>query len=117
MPTPVAFLLNRPLTTLIFPFNGAIGSRQGPSRMSAPEPLAHHCVGLPPQPMNRAANRFGHGAVPPADALAPHAGIDSSHGRAIVTPAPRRNIRRDVETRPPPDGSVDRSEWLLIGIA
>src|SRR5688500_9468618 len=43
--------------------------------------------------MNRTANRFGKaaGAVDPAKA-----GKDSSHGKAMVTPAPRRTARRDM---------------------
>ena len=61
--------------------------------MSAPDPFAHHCVGLTPLPMNRNASRLG--AVAAAIGSAPHTGIDSSHGSAMTTPVPRRNMRRD----------------------
>src|SRR5206468_2131524 len=93
MPTPVAFLLNRPLTTLILARSGASGSRQRPSSIEAPEPFAHQLGGLMPQPMKRAANRFGQGiGTSPATVGAPQTGTDSSHGSAIVTPTPRRNV-------------------------
>src|SRR4051794_28578346 len=42
-----------------------------------------------PLPINTTPNRFG------VSVVAPQTGIDSSHGSAIVTPAPRRNILRD----------------------
>ena len=64
--------------------------------MPAPAPLAHQFGWLTPQPMNSAANRFGQGAgKSPAIAAPPQTGTDSSQGRAIVTPTPRRNVRRD----------------------
>src|SRR3954464_9596569 len=73
MPTPVACLLNRPVTKFILALKGAIGSRLLPSSMSGdplrgyPDPLAHQWSELMPQAMNRAANRFGHGTgAPPA---------------------------------------------------
>src|SRR5918998_1543330 len=96
MPTPVAFLLNRPLTTLTLVLTGASGSRLLPSCMSAPSPLAHQWLPLIPQPMNRAANRFGATGTPPFTGGLPQTGTDSSHGRAIVTPTPRRNVRRET---------------------
>src|SRR5438445_7245901 len=97
MPTPVAFLLNRPVTKFVLARSGAIGSRLLPSSMPAPEPLAHQWSPLMPQAMNRAAKRFGHGAgASPAIGAAPQTEIDSSHGRAIVTPAPRRKVRREI---------------------
>src|SRR5262249_15522717 len=97
MPTPVAFLLNSPLTTFSLVLRGAIGSRLLPSTMSAPAPFAHQWSELIPQPMNRAANRFGHWAGdPPVTVALPHTGTDSSHGRAIVTPTRRRNVRRET---------------------
>ena len=34
--------------------------------------------------------------APAGAACAPHTGIDSSHGRSMATPAPRRNVRRDA---------------------
>src|SRR5690349_10155086 len=49
-----------------------------------------------PLPMNITAKRLGKGpAAPAVSAAAPQTGIDSSHGRAMVTPAPRRKILRD----------------------
>ena len=76
----------------------------GPAPSTSPAPLAHQFVGLTPQPMNSAANRFGQGAgTSPAIAAAPQTGTDSSQGRAIVTPTPRRNVRRDAWL---PAGSV-----------
>src|SRR4051812_11751190 len=46
--------------------------------------------------MNRTASRFGGSdAAPAAATSAPKTGIDSSHGSAIATPAPRRSVRRD----------------------
>src|SRR5271168_2639336 len=97
IPTPVACLLNRPETTLILVLSGANGSRQGPSSIASPPPLAHQFVGLTPQPMNSAANRFGQGAGrSPVMVAMPQTGTDSSHGNAIVTPAPFRNVRRDA---------------------
>src|SRR5213078_3789408 len=87
MPTPVAFLLNRPVTKFILALRGSIGSRLLPSSIVAPAPLAHQWSALMPQAMNRAAKRFGHGAgASPAIGAAPQTGTDSSHGRAIVTP-------------------------------
>ena len=51
---------------------------------------------LMPLPMNRTAKRFGNAGA--ASWLrgggTPQAGSDSSHGRAIVTPTPRRKVRR-----------------------
>ena len=65
--------------------------------MLAPAPLAHQLGWLTPQPMKSAANRLGNGAgSPPVAAMAPQTGTDSSHGKAIVTPAPRKNVRRDA---------------------
>src|SRR6266540_2208357 len=43
--------------------------------------------------MNRAAKRFGY--VPGVVASA-NSGRDSSHGKAIVTPAPARTLRREM---------------------
>src|SRR5436190_14911372 len=95
MPTPVAFLLNSPVMKFTFFLNGAIGSRLLPNSMSAPEPFAHQCFELMPFPMNSAAKRFGKGpGVPSFNASVPQTGIDSSHGSAIATPTPRRNLRR-----------------------
>src|SRR5689334_25320856 len=49
--------------------------------------------------MNSAANRFGNESELPAAASLPQTGIDSSHGKAIATPAPRRIVRRDIISR------------------
>src|SRR3954447_10710211 len=74
--------------TFNFFFTGSSGSRLLESFISAPCPLAHQWFPLMPLPMNITAKRLG--AV-----VAPQTGIDSNHGSAIVTPAPRRNILRE----------------------
>src|SRR5256885_1604967 len=97
MPTPVAFLLKSPVRTFIFVLSGAIGSRDLLSSMSAPDPRAHQWSGLMPHAINRVANRFGKAAAAPAAAgESPQTGTDSSHGKAIATPAPRKNARRVI---------------------
>src|SRR5215510_477623 len=93
MPTPVACLLKRPVMKFIFVLNGALGSRLLPNCMSAPAPLAHQCFELMPLPMKRAAKRLGNG--PSAAAGLPQTGMDSSQGRAMATPTPRRKVRRE----------------------
>src|SRR5947208_12791014 len=95
MPTPVACRLNRPETTFNRGRREARGSRLRLSCMSAPAPRADQCGGLMPLPMNRAANRLGgaEAGVPEATRL-PQTAIDSSQGRAIVTPTPLSNVRR-----------------------
>ena len=101
MPTPVACLLNRPLTTLILVLSGASGSRHGPAPSSSPEPLAHQLVRVDAaaheqrgEPLRAAARHA------PAIAAAPQTGTDSSQGRAIVTPTPRRKVRRVARDGP-----------------
>src|SRR3954463_2366774 len=83
---------------LILVLSGASGARVLLSTMSAPLPEADHSLGLIPQPINITAKRRGRVAsAPPVtidDGSAPQAGSDSSHGNAIVTPTPRRNMRR-----------------------
>src|SRR5688572_14882698 len=92
MPTPVADLLNSPSTTVILDLRSASGWRVFDSSMVGPLPLGQQWSGLTPQPMNSAANRFGHAAA----GAAPHTATDSSHGRPIVTPTPCRNVRRET---------------------
>ena len=88
--------------------NGASGWRLLLSSIAAPEPLAHQWSGLMPLPMNSAANRLGKsGQSRRSPASPPQTGIDSSQGRAIVTPAPRSNVRRLIR-------SLVRS-WLVPG--
>src|SRR5437868_9482769 len=103
MPTPVAFLLKSPLTTLSFGRRASSGWSVLLNSMSAPLPLAHQWFGLMPQPMKRAANRFGQADAPLADA--PQTGSDSSHGNAIVTPTPRRKVRR-----------LNACRWVFIAL-
>src|SRR5437764_14654366 len=95
MPTPVACLLNNPEMTFSRGRSDNNGSRLLLSCMSAPEPFAHQLLGLMPLPMNRAANRCGcpEGDAREADSL-PQPERDSSQGRPIVTPTPRRKVRR-----------------------
>jgi len=51
--------------------------------------------------MNKAANRCGLGVgVPETTVSKPQTGMDSIHGSVIVTPAPRRNVRRDTSWEP-----------------
>src|SRR6266702_1771291 len=77
--------------------SGFNGSRLLLNSMSAPEPFAHQFLGLMPLPMNRAARRWGgvEAGVPEA-ALVPQTGIDSSQGRAMLTPTPVRKVRREI---------------------
>src|SRR5262245_44882103 len=97
MPTPVAALLNKPETTFSRGRREARGSRLLLSSMSAPDPLAHQCLGLTPLPMNRAAKRRGCAdADGDEGASLPQPDIDSSQGRAIVTPMPLSKARRVI---------------------
>src|SRR5687768_9106168 len=77
-------------------FQGAIGSRQGPSCIWAPAPLAHQLGKFTPQAMNRAAKRLGPAA---RGVVAPQTGSDSSQGRPMLAPAPCRNMRREKDCR------------------
>src|SRR5581483_2361244 len=92
--------------TLIFPFMGSSGSSDFPNCMSAPAPLAHQWSGLTPFPMNMTPKRFGNAArIPAWEVLSaaddvPKPDSDSSHGNAIVTPTPRRNVRRERRRLP-----------------
>src|SRR6476619_5321342 len=47
--------------------------------------------------MKTTAKRFGRAPVPVVVGSAKQ-GRDSSHGRAMVTPAPRRTVRREIES-------------------
>src|SRR3954467_8601350 len=99
--------------TLILALRGARGSRVLLSSIEAPEPFADQCSGLMPQPMNSAANRLGHAnGTPAATGVAPQTGTDSSHGSAMVTPTPRRNVRRDRRRRS--DWTSDWSDPLMV---
>src|SRR5690349_11945110 len=93
MPTPVAALLKSPEITFNRVRWAVNGSRLLLNCMSAPEPFAPQCGGLMPLPMNSDANRFGAADAPEADSPARN-GIDSSQGRAIVTPTPLSKVRR-----------------------
>src|SRR5687767_221914 len=92
MPWPVECLLKSPLITLIFFFNGSSGDRLRLNFMSSPDPVAPQWSSLTPLPMKSTAKRFGKGEL---DVVAANADKDSSHGSAIVTPAPRRTVRRE----------------------
>src|SRR4051812_4052478 len=98
MPFPVAFLLNRPWMTLTLPLIGSSGFSDLLSSKVEPEPFAHQCSGLMPVPMNRTPKRFGARGKPvsAARAVAPKPESDSSHGSAIVTPTPRKKVRREM---------------------
>src|ERR1051326_1448079 len=58
--------------------------------------------------MNRTAKRFGNAA---GDVVSAKAEKDSSHGKATVTPAPRRMARRDTR---PADFSVGSGIFFLF---
>src|ERR1043166_2849778 len=89
----VAVRLKRAEITVSLGRNAVSGSRLRPSSMAAPSPRADQLGGLMPLPMKRAAKRLGGEAgTPPARARVPS---DSSHGRAMLTPTPARNVRRD----------------------
>src|SRR5262245_59596123 len=82
--------------TLIFALSGSKGASDSLSSIPAPAPLAHQRPGLMPVPMNSTAKRWGCPAVVAAEAeLLPKPDSDSSHGKAMVTPAPRRKVLRD----------------------
>jgi hypothetical protein len=59
--------------------------------------LAHHSLLWYPFPENRHANRTGGSAEPFFVGAAPQTGTDSNQGKAIVTPSPFRNVRRETE--------------------
>src|SRR3954449_10090313 len=95
IPCPVAALLKRPSITLIFALSGSNGASDSLNSIVAPDPLAHQRPGLMPVPMKSTAKRCGCTAVVAAEAeLRPKPDRDSSHGKAMVTPAPRRNVLR-----------------------
>ena len=96
MPTPVADLLKRPSMKFILVFSFSIGWRLLPSSMDAPDPLAHQWLPFTPLPQKSAAKRFGIAVgTSPAIVSAPQTGSDSIHGSAMVTPTPRRKVRRE----------------------
>src|SRR2546422_4785837 len=63
--------------------------------MFLPSPLTHHSLLWKPLPAKRTANRTG-ASLAGAAALgsSPQTLSDSIHGRAIVTPTPRRKVLR-----------------------
>src|SRR5687767_12229263 len=76
--------------TVTFFLIGSSGDRLRLSFMSSPDPVAPQWFSLMPLPMKSTAKRFGNG-----EDVAANADIDSSHGNAMVTPAPRSTVRRD----------------------
>src|SRR5205085_905281 len=67
-----------------------------PNSSPRPSSLAHHSLRWKPLPQNSAANRTGGSEEALRGApSSPQTGDDSSHGRAIDTPTPRRNVRRE----------------------
>ena len=77
--------------TFTFFLMGSSGDKLRLSFISSPDPVEPQWFSLTPLPMKSTANRFGNGEE---DVWA-NADIDSSHGSAMVTPAPRRTVRRD----------------------
>src|SRR5260370_20522030 len=80
---------------VILCFNGSRGARVLLSVISGPAPWASQWSSFTPLPMNRTAKRFGKASGP---VEAAKAGRDSSHGKAMVTPAPRRTVRREIRS-------------------
>src|SRR5579884_2672922 len=115
MPWPVASLLNSPLMTFTLDLTGSSGSKHLPSSSDAPSPLAHQFGRLTPLPMNMTANRLANwtAAAPSVEAASAPPPIrpasDSSHGKAIVTPTPRRKVRRAMPVRSVAPDSL----WLM----
>ncbi len=95
MPPINASWLYSPRRNSNFSRKGRSGSSTLPSSILAPSPLAHHSLLWKPLPENRQANRTGGSEERPLDLSSPQTGIDSSHGRAMVTPRPRRKVRRE----------------------
>ena len=73
----------------------ASGASTWPSSMSRPLPRAHHSL-WKPLPENSTARRTG-ASLAPRTALAssPQTRNDSIHGSAMLTPTPRRKVRRE----------------------
>src|SRR5690349_20767827 len=87
--------------TLTLALMGSSGWRVLPRTIAAPLPVEVQEGGLMPLPMNTTAKRFGNApapgiaaAAPAAAGASPNTDMDSSHGRAMVTPTPRRKVRR-----------------------
>src|SRR5947199_3968603 len=101
---------------LIFPLIGSNGASDLPSSIASAVPLAHQWGGLIPLPMNITAKRLGNAAVAPASAAdaepISRSASDSSQGKAIVTPTPRRNVLR--RTPPAPGRFACLSELVMV---
>src|SRR4051812_26260248 len=90
---PVARLWKSPWMTLTLCLSGSSGSSVRPNFIPAPEPSEIQWSSFTPLPMKMAAKRLGNGA---GEVVSAKAGRDSSHGRAMVTPAPYRSLRRET---------------------
>jgi hypothetical protein len=77
--------------TLTFCLSGSSGASVLPSFMAAPEPSALQWSSLMPFPRNITAKRLGNAE---GDGVSASAWSDSSQGKAMVQPAPRRIARR-----------------------
>src|ERR1700761_5378587 len=122
MPSPTEALLKRPSTTLIFFLTGSSTDSVLLSFSESPLPSALHCSSLIPQPMKSTAKRLGKGAGVLESAQAESEG---SHGKAMVTPAPRNTVRRekrraergvkwDIEFTFPSWGSLFREDRACV---
>lgn len=90
---------------------GSRGARLLLSSMRAPSPFAHQWSALIPFPMNCTTKRLGKAAGALGSAAgSPQTGTDSSQGRAMTTPAPRRNMRRETAR------GVGASVWSGLGM-
>src|SRR5215472_18801640 len=76
--------------TLILCLIGSRGSSVLLSFISAPEPPEPQWSSFTPLPMNSTAKRLGRTGA----ALSANPESEPSHGRAMVTPAPRSTVRR-----------------------
>src|SRR5436190_7895744 len=73
------------------------GASTLPNSICSPSPLAHHSFEWKPFPAKSTASRTGASlaGLTPIGGVSPQTVSDSIHGSAIVTPSPRRKVRRE----------------------
>src|SRR6266404_1338078 len=81
----------------IFSRKSVSGASALPSSICFPSPLAHHSLLWNPLPANSTASRTGASlaGLRPVGGESPQTVSDSIHGSAMVTPTPRRKVRRE----------------------
>ena len=95
MPHPRALGLYSPRIKRSFSLNDSSGASTRPNSNWPSDSLAHQCFLTNPLPAKTQANRTG-GSLDELKAVSsPYADIDSSQGRAMLAPKPRRIVRRD----------------------